>query len=144
MIGVGEAAARLGVATHVLRHWEDMGVLDPARTPAGHRRYTDAEVDRGRLILRCQRAGLSLAEIRALVGGGQAVGDEMLGRRVHELRQSLADGAAILAWLEHTQSCTARSAGGCDVCAELARDACPRGDARCGDALGGAEHPHPL
>ena len=30
---IGELAARFGLATHVLRHWEDMGLLSPARYP---------------------------------------------------------------------------------------------------------------
>ncbi len=32
---IGELAARFGLATHVLRHWEDVGLLTPSATPAG-------------------------------------------------------------------------------------------------------------
>ncbi|MEV4460634.1 MerR family DNA-binding transcriptional regulator [Microbispora sp. NPDC049633] len=35
-IGIGEAAARFGLATHVLRHWEYVGLLTPSRV-AGDR-----------------------------------------------------------------------------------------------------------
>jgi MerR family copper efflux transcriptional regulator len=39
-VAIGDLAARFGLATHVLRHWEEMGLLRPARTSAGRRRYT--------------------------------------------------------------------------------------------------------
>jgi hypothetical protein len=35
---IGELAARFGLATHVLRHWETKGLLSPARRVAGRRR----------------------------------------------------------------------------------------------------------
>ncbi|WP_228829630.1 MerR family transcriptional regulator [Nocardia beijingensis] len=34
-ISIGELAARFGLATHVLRHWEDVGLLAPRRDGAG-------------------------------------------------------------------------------------------------------------
>jgi len=36
---IGELAARSGVATPVLRHWEDVGLLSPDRRVAGRRVY---------------------------------------------------------------------------------------------------------
>ncbi|WP_415504468.1 helix-turn-helix domain-containing protein [Actinomyces slackii] len=41
---IGAAAAELGVSVHVLRHWEDVGVLVPARDALGRRRYGDADL----------------------------------------------------------------------------------------------------
>lgn len=63
---IADAAARAGVAPHVLRHWEDVGVLRPARSPAGHRVYDETLVALARLVLVCQRAGFSLSEIAEL------------------------------------------------------------------------------
>ena len=63
---IGDVAARLGIATHVLRHWEDAGVLEPARLANGHRVYDEETVTRAQLIRLCQRAGMSLSEIGAL------------------------------------------------------------------------------
>ncbi|OYO25280.1 MerR family transcriptional regulator [Enemella dayhoffiae] len=61
---VGQAARELGVAAHVLRHWEDEGVLVPARDGLGHRRYRDTDLALAAEVQRAQRAGLSLAQIR--------------------------------------------------------------------------------
>ena len=45
MIGIGSAAALLGVAVVTLRRWGKLGILIPHhRTPGGHRRYDDADV----------------------------------------------------------------------------------------------------
>lgn len=50
--GIGELAARFGLATHVLRHWEDEGLLLTAARVGGRRRYDDAQVARVVMILR--------------------------------------------------------------------------------------------
>lgn len=43
---IGELADRAGVSQRSLRYYEDQGLLQPHRTPAGHRSYTTADVDR--------------------------------------------------------------------------------------------------
>jgi len=63
---IGDAAATLAVATHVLRHWEDVGLLRPRRLSSGHRAYDDETIGQARMIQICARAGLSLAEIKEL------------------------------------------------------------------------------
>jgi DNA-binding transcriptional MerR regulator len=63
---IGDAAAALAVAPHVLRHWEDVGLLRPSRLSSGHRAYDDQTLGQARMIQICQRAGLSLAEIKEL------------------------------------------------------------------------------
>jgi MerR family copper efflux transcriptional regulator len=63
---IGDAAATLAVATHVLRHWEDVGLLTPRRLSSGHRAYDDQTIGQARMIQICQRAGLSLAEVKEL------------------------------------------------------------------------------
>ncbi|MCU7725526.1 MerR family transcriptional regulator [Actinoplanes sp. KI2] len=63
---IGELAARAGVATHVLRHWEDVGLLAPARRVAGRRVYGPADLSRVAEIQICKDAGFSLAELREL------------------------------------------------------------------------------
>jgi MerR family transcriptional regulator, redox-sensitive transcriptional activator SoxR len=61
---VGELAERSGVATSALRFYEDRGLINAERTPAGHRRYSRATIRRVAFIVFAQRIGLSLDEIR--------------------------------------------------------------------------------
>jgi DNA-binding transcriptional MerR regulator len=61
---IGELAARFGLATHVLRHWEDVGLLSPARRVAGRRVYGPEHVSRVAEILLGKDAGFSLEQLR--------------------------------------------------------------------------------
>ncbi|MFD6950952.1 MerR family transcriptional regulator [Nocardiopsis sp. TSRI0078] len=67
-LSIGELAEPFGLAPHVLRHWEAVGVLEPARRSGGRRRYTPDHRLQVALVLRAQEAGFSLAQIREVVG----------------------------------------------------------------------------
>ena len=64
---IGDLASSFGLAPHVLRHWEEVGVLAPARRRGGQRRYTEEHRCRVEVVLRAQRAGMSLARIREVL-----------------------------------------------------------------------------
>jgi DNA-binding transcriptional MerR regulator len=63
---IGDVAQRFGLATHVLRHWESMGLLTPARV-SGQRRYTVDDLYRVATILRGKQAGISLDRIQQMI-----------------------------------------------------------------------------
>ncbi len=58
-IRIGELAARTGVSVRSLRYYEEQGLLTSLRSPRGHRRYLEGQVERIRLIQRLFSAGLS-------------------------------------------------------------------------------------
>ena len=64
---VGELAEELGVTTRTLRFYEAEGLIAPARAGSS-RVYDHRDRARLRLILRGKRFGMSLAEIREIVG----------------------------------------------------------------------------
>lgn len=66
-LSIGDLAAEYGLAPHVLRHWEEVGVLLPARRRGGWRRYTEEHRCRVAVVLRAQHAGMSLARIREVL-----------------------------------------------------------------------------
>lgn len=68
LYSIGVLAARSGLSVRALRHYESVGLLVPsARTPAGHRRYSAADVERLQQIVSLRALGLPLTEIgRAL------------------------------------------------------------------------------
>lgn len=87
---IGEIAQRFGLATHVLRHWESIGLLTPARF-RGQRRYRHADLYRVATILRAKQAGLSLDQIHQMI----TVRDPeqrttILGEHSDQLRQRIA------------------------------------------------------
>ena len=64
---VGELADDLGVTTRTLRFYEAEGLISPQRVGVS-RSYSPRDRARLRLILRGKRFGMSLAEIREIVG----------------------------------------------------------------------------
>ena len=59
--GISVAAELAGVEPRSLRHYENRGLLAPARTAGGTRRYSDNDVARGQRISALLAAGLNLA-----------------------------------------------------------------------------------
>lgn len=62
---VGELARRTGMSVRTLHHYDEIGLLCPARrTQAGHRLYGEAEIERLQRIVSLRRIGLSLEQVR--------------------------------------------------------------------------------
>jgi len=61
--GISVAAELLGVDAQSLRLYERRGLLEPARTAGGTRRYSSDDIDRLRRITELLAAGLNLAGI---------------------------------------------------------------------------------
>jgi MerR family transcriptional regulator, copper efflux regulator len=102
---IGGVAAHFGLATHVLRHWEAMGLLAPARTGAGRRRYQPADLYRVAAILRAKQAGLALDDIRAMLTSDPATRRGILRRQRDELAGRIAQAQTSLALLEQALAC---------------------------------------
>ena len=91
---MGEAAREVGVASHVLRHWEDEGVLVPQRDARGHRRYSAADLAVARGVRRAQHAGLSLAQVRSFLAADEEARADLLRRHRDDLADRMRQLAA--------------------------------------------------
>jgi DNA-binding transcriptional MerR regulator len=83
---VREFADLGGVTIKALRHYDQLGLLTPTRTSAGHRRYSTGDLERLRLILALKRVGVALRQMRSLLDANP----ETLIRRIGATRQVLA------------------------------------------------------
>lgn len=64
LLGIGAAAARVGVSERALRYYQQLGLLVPACTPGGLRRYSQPDLARVARIRELQTLlGLNLDEI---------------------------------------------------------------------------------
>ncbi|WP_328341812.1 MerR family transcriptional regulator [Streptomyces violaceus] len=82
---VGQVAGFAGVTVRTLHHYDDIGLLVPSeRSHAGHRRYSDADLDRLQQILFHRELGFPLDEVAALLDDPAADPRAHL-RRQHEL-----------------------------------------------------------
>ncbi|MFF9852398.1 MerR family transcriptional regulator [Streptomyces litmocidini] len=106
-MSIGGLAGRFGLATHVLRHWESTGLLEPARDPHGRRRYDGGHATRVAVVLRAERAGLALDDIRELLRAGDpAARRRRLDAHREELRRRVAEARACLDLVECALGCT--------------------------------------
>ena len=84
---ISVAAELAGVHPQTLRIYERKGLVDPARTTGGSRRYSDADIDQLRRIQELTNEGVSLVGVRKIIDL-----EEDLGRahaRIRELEQAL-------------------------------------------------------
>jgi MerR family transcriptional regulator, thiopeptide resistance regulator len=86
---IGELARAAGVTVRALHHYDSLGLLVPsARTQAGHRLYSAADVERLYRLLALRGVGLPLEEIGALLDREDGVADTVrrhLGRVEQQL-----------------------------------------------------------
>lgn len=113
---IGDAAAALGVETHVLRHWESMGLLAPPRSPSGHRSYNEHILDYARVIQILQRTGLSLDQIRQLGLGVHPERLALLAERRADVQARIILLQATDRFLEHLGECSHPIIAECPEC----------------------------
>jgi len=89
---ISVAAELAGVHPQTLRIYERKGLVDPARTQGGSRRYSDNDIDRLRRIQELTTAGLNLEGVRRVI----ALEDEVraLGGEVVRLQRELSEAVA--------------------------------------------------
>jgi DNA-binding transcriptional MerR regulator len=105
-IGIGDLAARFGLATHVLRHWEARQLLKPARDSAGRRRYRASDVTRVAVILRSKEAGMSLDTIRSFsTTVDPTTRRDILSREARNLRTLISAAQSSLELIEGALGC---------------------------------------
>ncbi|WP_197688114.1 MULTISPECIES: MerR family transcriptional regulator [unclassified Actinoplanes] len=114
VLGIGQAGQRFGVAAHVLRHWESMGLLSPERTRDGHRRYHRADLIRIAVILRAKDAGLSLDAIHHMITcDDPGTRQQALQHQRDALAERIARQQAALALLDCALTCSHRDVATC-------------------------------
>jgi len=109
MLRIGEIARGTGVSRRMLRHWEQLGLVEPASTDpvTGYRRYAPSQVGRVRAVASLRALGFGLDAIgdlldgdldeRRLVGLLRTREQELVAqvdeasRRLAEVRSRLAD-----------------------------------------------------
>lgn len=79
---VGQVAARFGVTVRTLHHYDDIGLLAPgARSAAGYRLYTGADLTRLQHIVVYRRLGFSLEEVGLLLAHPESVEQHLRRQR---------------------------------------------------------------
>lgn len=110
---VGELAARFELETHVLRHWEDKGLLRPERDGAGRRVYGEDDAYRVAAILASKASGMSLDQIRTLMDGSAEGRRAALKAHLDELDRRQAELERSRHMTQHALECRAHDITTC-------------------------------
>jgi MerR family copper efflux transcriptional regulator len=144
---IGELSARFDLAPHVLRHWEAMGLLAPARLN-GRRRYAQDHITRVAMIVGGKSGGLSLEQLRDLLAARSPEDRrELLERHHADLERRIRDIEQSKAMIEHALSCDEHDFTRCPgfkrLVEHLADGGSGRTDPEGGAPLGGHDRRHP-
>ena len=92
MYCITELAESVGLSRSTLLYYHRIGLLAPsARSRANYRRYSEADRQRLEAICSYRRLGLSLADIRTLLGAEPVGSARILERRLRELDGELQE-----------------------------------------------------
>jgi DNA-binding transcriptional MerR regulator len=110
--GISDLAKEFGITPRTIRFWEDQGLLSPQRE-GRNRVFSRRDRAHLKMALRGKRLGLSLAEIKDLIGMYETAQDEthqlleclrVMDRRREALEQQREDIEAMLAEIEQFES----------------------------------------
>lgn len=85
---IGQLARRCGISRSTLLYYEEQGLLAPARSAAGYRRYSEADVTRAEQIRAWRATGMDLPTIATLLRDGLHSGP--VERRLQEIAADMA------------------------------------------------------
>lgn len=99
---IGELATMSGTTERALRHYEDLGLLSPARGENGYRRYSEKDVERLQQVLLFRACGMGLSEIRGLLESPGYSAEKALELHLKTLRARQRELEALVETVEKT------------------------------------------
>lgn len=110
---VGDVATRVDLPTNVLRHWESVGLLTPARDDAGRRRYGEDDVVRIAVIQRSKAAGMTLDQIAVLLDDSSWGRHQVLQSHIDDIDRRMEEMRRSRAMTEHALRCRSHDIATC-------------------------------
>ena len=147
-MNIGDASARSGVSAKMIRYYEQIGLIPPARrTASGYRDYAEADIHMLRFIARARDLGFPVAEITDLLdlwrdtGRRSADVKALAQARVRDLRQKIAHLQEMAETLEDlARSCAGNDRPECPILRNLEAATSPAPD-DCGHHAQDRTHP---
>lgn len=101
LLSIGRFARLSGLSVGALRHYHEVGLLEPARTDpqTSYRSYARSQLEDARLIARLRELGLGLPEIRAILGADPVERGRRLAAHRSRLMGTLARLQRQIHWL---------------------------------------------
>ncbi len=105
LIPIGEAAAKLGMATSALRYYDERGLVRPAARRGGKRMYDREQLRRLAFVKVAQSLGLPLDAAAAVLDAPSPQWREALERQIAELDAAIARARTARTFLTHAVRC---------------------------------------
>jgi DNA-binding transcriptional MerR regulator len=101
LLSIGRFARLSGLSIGALRHYHELGLLEPARVDAetSYRSYARSQLDDARLIARLRELDVALPEIRAVIGADPEARRQLLSAHRSRLTALLARTQRQIHWL---------------------------------------------
>jgi MerR family transcriptional regulator, redox-sensitive transcriptional activator SoxR len=137
LLPIGDVAQASGRSASSIRYYERVGLIPAPERVSGQRRYPRAVLRTLAVIDTAQRAGLTLAEIKALLaanpGDAGTAGDlgvsdclrQVATRKLPEVRALIERAERVRRWLEAAADCACPTLDDCQLFAEPGRLAPP-------------------
>lgn len=107
LMQIGELAEHVGVSSRSLRHYEQQGLLSPARGSNGYRVYAEIDLVRAGNIKELLDTGLTTADVRQYLDEGcldrPLSGAVRCAAELPTLQQRLANLDELIGRLQHTR-----------------------------------------
>jgi MerR family transcriptional regulator, copper efflux regulator len=128
-MNIGQAAAASGVSAKMIRHYEDIGLVQrPKRTASNYRRYSENDLHMLRFVRAARDLGFSLAQISELLNLWRDRGrpsrkvKALVMEHVAGLDRKIAEMQAMKATLEHlARHCHGDERPDCPILEDLAK-----------------------
>jgi MerR family gold-responsive transcriptional activator of gol and ges genes len=129
-MNIGEAAKASGINAKLIRHYESIGIIPKAaRSDAGYRKYSDADVHVLAFVKRARTLGFSMKEIKKLVGlwrnKNRASGEvrSLALKHVDEMEIKILELQEMVKTLKHlARNCHGDHRPDCPIINELAHE----------------------
>ena len=109
LLKIGDLAKRTGLTVRALHHYDSIGLLTPsARSDAGYRLYTPADIARLHQVMALRQFGLSLADIGTTLTSEALPLAAIVSRQIAMLTEQIAGAAALRERLLHLEGQLAR------------------------------------
>jgi MerR family transcriptional regulator, redox-sensitive transcriptional activator SoxR len=121
LLTIGELVRASGRPASSIRYYDEIGLLPALVRVSGQRRYTPAAARTLAIIDTAQRAGLSLSEIRTLLGAtpdNEAAVERLrivALRKLPEIRARIDHAMRVQEWLETAAQCNCPSFDDCGL-----------------------------
>jgi Cu(I)-responsive transcriptional regulator len=128
-MNIGDVASRSGLPAKTIRYYEEIGLIQPARTANGYRRFCEADLHKLAFLGRLRALGFSIEDCRTLMAlyedEARASADvkQVAQQHLERIEAKIQDLEAVRATLsELVDSCAGDSRPDCPILKNLSGD----------------------